>query len=107
MAPAPPVKLYDLGQIDFIEETNDEDDDDDGMGGARHRYHRSEKILGHLYRGVDEKKIWNKDIHRTVDMNGPSVWDQLLRLMQAELEVYGIDTGHKRHRDEAWKLRIL
>ncbi|XP_044723884.1 RNA dependent RNA polymerase domain-containing protein [Hirsutella rhossiliensis] len=108
LSPAPPVKLYDLGQIDFIEERRmDDDDDDDGMGGARHKYHKSEKILGQLYRGVDEKKIWSEDIHRTVNMNGPSVWDQLLGRMQAELDAYGIDTEYKRHSEDAWKLRNL
>ncbi|KAF4505843.1 hypothetical protein G6O67_007753 [Ophiocordyceps sinensis] len=109
LAPAPPVKLYDLGQIDFIEERgfDDDDDDDDGMGGRRHRYHRSEKILGHLYRGVDEKKIWSEDIHRTVDMNGPSVWDQLMGRMQAEMEAYGIAAEYELHSEDAWKLRNL
>lgn len=104
------MKLYDLGQIDFIEERgfdDDDDDDDDGMGGRRHRYHRSEKILGHLYRGVDEKKIWSEDIHRTVDMNGPSVWDQLMGRMQAEMEAYGIAAEYELHSEDAWKLRNL
>ena len=65
--------VYKLGEIDHILDAHEEDKDD-GMGRVRHRYHFSEKILGRLYRGIDEEKIWNEDIHRTVNMSGPSVW---------------------------------
>ncbi|PHH69909.1 hypothetical protein CDD83_5583 [Cordyceps sp. RAO-2017] len=107
MAPAPPVKLYDLGQIDYLDEPERADEDDDGMGSARHRYHRSAKILGRLYRGVDEKKIWDRDIHRAVNTDGPSVWDQFTGRMQAELEGLGIALDYARHADDARKLRHL
>lgn len=62
-APAPPTRLYDLGQISHIEGPEDVDNDDegiDGMGRTTHRYHRSEKILGRLFRAIDERAIWDE-----------------------------------------------
>lgn len=98
-----------MGQIAHIGELDAHDEDDeDGMGRAKHRFHRSEKILGRLYRGVDEKKIWNEDIHRHISMDGPSVWEQLLGRLQAELESFGLRTDHNyKHCEQAWKIRNL
>ncbi|PNY29213.1 RNA-dependent RNA polymerase 1 [Tolypocladium capitatum] len=109
LAPAPPLKLYDVDQIAHIGELDAHDEDEeDGMGRANHRYHRSEKILGRLYRGVDERKIWNEDIHRNISMDGPSVWEQLMGRTQAELETLGLRTVYDyKYREQAWKIRNL
>ncbi|KJZ71946.1 hypothetical protein HIM_08626 [Hirsutella minnesotensis 3608] len=107
MAPAPPVKLYDLGQIDFIDEAVAEEDDEDGMGSTMYKYHKSQKILGRLYRGVDEKKIWYEDIHTEVNTQGPSVWEQLKGRIRAEMASYGIELDHKHQEKEAWRIRNL
>lgn len=56
-APAPPIKLYDIGQVAHIGEDFAKDDQIDDMGGANHRFYRSEKILGKLYCSLKEKKI--------------------------------------------------
>lgn len=108
LAPAPPIKVYNLGEIGHTADLFDDDDnDDDGMGRAKHIFHRSEKILGHLYRGIDEKKIWAEDIHRTVSTDGPSVWVQLMGRVRAELDSHHISTEYKRLSQQAWKLRNL
>lgn len=108
LAPAPPVKVYDLGEISHILDNVDGDDDgEDGMGRVRHRFQRSEKILGRLYREVDEKKIWNGHIHRKIAMDGPSVWDQLMGRVQAELYSRGIKTAYLQYSHQAWKIRNL
>ncbi|KAJ6439483.1 RNA-dependent RNA polymerase [Purpureocillium lavendulum] len=107
LAPAPPVKVYDLGQIDHILDTADGDDEDDGMARMRHRFHRSEKILGRLYRGIDEQKIWNQHIHRKIAMDGPSVWDQLMGRVEVELYSHGIKVDYRRYSEQAWKIRNL
>ncbi|KHN97503.1 RNA-dependent RNA polymerase [Metarhizium album ARSEF 1941] len=106
LAPAPPVRIYDRGQIDHIAMSDDEDDEN-GLGGAKPRYYRSEKLLGRLYRGIDENKIWSEHIHRAVPMTGPSIWDQLKGRIMAELNSYGIRTEFSRHEDHAWKIRNL
>lgn len=110
LAPAPPVKLYDLGQIAHIEDSVQDDDDEGdgmGMGMAGRRYHRSTRILGTLYRGVDEKKIWSEDISRTVNTRGPSVWDQFMTTMQQQIEDCGIHLDYKSYAEKGWQLRGL
>lgn len=51
----------------------DEDDDT----GPKHKFYKSDKILGKLYRAIDEKKIWKDDIHLIVNRSGSSLWDEL------------------------------
>ncbi|KAJ0163617.1 RNA-dependent RNA polymerase 1 [Colletotrichum tanaceti] len=89
LAPAPPAQLYDRMQIKFPgrDEGNDDDGDEDAAG-PNHRYYRSEKILGVLYRNVDEKQIWDEDISRVVSKAGPSVWAQFVGLMQRKIKEY-------------------
>lgn len=108
LAPAPPLKLYDRGQIDHIgEQEPDNDDEDDAMGRIQHRFHKSEKILGRLFRAVDENKIWDQNIHVRVDMAGPSVWDQFLGLVEAQVLSSELDIVYDRQVQEAWKIRNL
>ncbi|KAI0450408.1 RNA dependent RNA polymerase-domain-containing protein [Xylaria acuta] len=78
LAPAPPANIIDKTEIQFdapIAPSTEEDEDDDT--GPRHRFYRSTKILGKLYRAIDEKKIWKDDIHLVVNRHGPSLWDEL------------------------------
>ncbi|KAM5343104.1 hypothetical protein ACJ41O_014070 [Fusarium nematophilum] len=108
LATAPPLKLYDLGQVGFVgDPAEDDDNDKDAMARTKLRYYKSEKILGRLYRGVDEEKIWHEDIHRSINMDGPSVWDQLLSIVETEIVKYKLDIDWKRRSEEAWKIRNL
>jgi hypothetical protein len=77
------------------------------MGQVKYKYYKSEKILGHLYRNVDEKKIWDQDIHRSISTDGPSVWDQLLAIVETEIVKYNLDIDWTRKSEQAWKLRSL
>ncbi|XEU99115.1 hypothetical protein FSHL1_004402 [Fusarium sambucinum] len=106
LAIAPPLKLYDKGQLAHIE-GDDELDDDDVMARFKPKYYQSDKILGHLYRNVDEKKIWDEDIHRSINTAGPSVWDQLLTIVENEVAKYELDIKWTRQSKEAWKIRGL
>lgn len=59
MAPSPRVLISEFGELEF---ESTEDDDDDAFEGIDEekkpmRYYRSEKVLGHLYRNVDEKQF--------------------------------------------------
>ncbi|KAL6901256.1 RNA dependent RNA polymerase domain-containing protein [Trichoderma evansii] len=108
LAPAPPTRLYDRGEIDHIDDPNEDEDDEDGMGMAKYKYYTSVKILGELFRGVDEKKIWAKDVQRPVDMSGASLWDQLDMHVRAALREEGystLDIDYKRRIDYAWTIR--
>lgn len=58
----------------IIEEAEDEEEDQ--YSRQRHVFYRSEKLLGHLYRAIDEQRIWHEDIRSKVpDMGGSSFWD--------------------------------
>ncbi|ETS02243.1 RdRP-domain-containing protein [Trichoderma reesei RUT C-30] len=110
MAPAPPAHLYDRDEVDHIGDPDSDDDDEDGLGVSKPRYYKSLKILGELYRGVDEKKIWGKDVQRPIDKSGPSVWVRLHEHVRAALQDEGYapsDIDYTRRIDEAWKLREL
>ncbi|KAF5024311.1 hypothetical protein F66182_3588 [Fusarium sp. NRRL 66182] len=107
LAMAPPVKLYDRGQLAHIADEEEDDNADDGMARFKTKYYPSEKILGHLYREVDEKKIWDEDIHRRINTAGPSVWDQLLTIVENEIVKYKLDVDWTRKSEEAWKIRGL
>lgn len=69
----------------------DQVEGDDGMSRPRYRYHRSEKILGQLYRDIDEKKIWSEDIDRHVDKNEQDIWESIIDY--AEDIVQQLDLG--------------
>ncbi|CEI65400.1 hypothetical protein FVEN_g6183 [Fusarium venenatum] len=106
LAIAPPLKLYDKGQLAHIVD-EDELDNDDVMARSKFNHYQSNKILGHLYRNVDEKRIWDEDIHRRINTAGPSVWDQLLIIVENEVIKYKLDIKWTRQSTEAWKIRGL
>ena len=58
MAPGPWVKIQDRSEIEMDElVVQDEEDGEDDAEGPRYKYYKSEKILGKLFRVVDERKI--------------------------------------------------
>ncbi|QYT03795.1 RNA-dependent RNA polymerase [Trichoderma simmonsii] len=110
LAPAPPTRLYDRGEIDHIGDPESDGDGEDGMGINKQIYYKSQKILGELYRGVDEEKIWVHDVQRPVEAGGPSPWQQLNTHVRAALKEEGYtvsDVDYIYRIDDAWKLREL
>ena len=83
------------------------------MGLVRLKYYRSEKILGKLYRNIDENKIWHEDIQRGRDQenqhDGESLWTQLLDVtpLQGLLRNETASCDYRRRLKEAWKIRNL
>jgi hypothetical protein len=79
--------------------------DDDEDPGPTHMYYRSEKILGLLYRAIDEKKIWFENIkfsgHRRV-----SVFNGLLNHIKSECasRLGGISVASS-ITEKAWEIR--
>jgi hypothetical protein len=104
-APGPSITIHDKSAIDMedyvVPQGDDEDDDDDA--GPRHRYYKSDKILGQLYRAVEEQKIWAEDIRMTVQTGNLSFWGDLLSSLK--VRVAGIGPVEWRHRlDEAHRI---
>jgi hypothetical protein len=107
LSPVPPVRILERSQIDFEarEQQIDYDSDDEHIGSIpQHQYYKSGKLLGKLYRAIDEKQIWKNDIHRhEVRPGAESIWLKLLRLMTANCQKYGISWEHKS--DEAKRIK--
>ncbi|PLB44105.1 RNA-directed RNA polymerase QDE-1 [Aspergillus steynii IBT 23096] len=79
LAPGPRVSLQGKTRMNFEELVshpayNDEDDLDE-----RRLYYRSEKILGKLYRAVDEKDIWYGDIRSECKLDEGPFWNDFIR----------------------------
>lgn len=80
LAPGPECRIVDKAVIelnDYIIEPHP-DEDEDQFAGARYEYYASDKILGHLYRAIDERKIWKDDVQSKVKPVGPSFWDEFI-----------------------------
>ena len=62
MAPSPRVVVSDQGYLDFEDEDNDEDDAFEGIDVERRsmRYYESKKVLGKLFRAIDESRFLSK-----------------------------------------------
>ncbi|CAJ2512005.1 Uu.00g076300.m01.CDS01 [Anthostomella pinea] len=90
MAPSPTANIIDRTEIQFeapVAPATDYDEDDDT--GPKYKYYKSEKILGKLYRAIDEKKTWKNDIHLTVNQYDASVWDGVLLYTNRKCEELG------------------
>ncbi|CCC05810.1 unnamed protein product [Sordaria macrospora k-hell] len=99
----PDVKIHDKSKIDLEEQylKPDNDDDDDT---PRYKYYASKKLLGKLYRAVDETKIWTRDIKLEVLSDGPSFWDELERSLLKRIGTIG-EVRWKHRLDEARRIR--
>lgn len=108
LAMAPPLKVYDLGQVSHIADPEEEEEDyGTSMGQVKHKFHRSEKILGRLYRDIDERQIWTRNICRSMNGDGPSVWKQVLDIVKARLSCFEQRFDYRGKIGQAWKFRNL
>lgn len=82
--------------------------DEDPFEGARYEYYKSNKILGQLYRAVDEHRIWKEHVRFTFhpQQENTSFWDDLLLKIQPRYEALtGQAEGWKDHMETARELR--
>lgn len=95
-APAPPVTTYDLGDINFVEVDEDEDEGDDGFGRPKYRYHKSTKVLGELYRAIDEKSLWSKvtTSKTTTEKKREALWEQVCVMLEEGLAALASSDVH-------------
>ncbi|KKA26661.1 hypothetical protein TD95_001628 [Thielaviopsis punctulata] len=80
MAPSPPAHVYKHGEIkiqqDIVNPDADPFGEEDEIAPA-HRYYESERILGILYRNVDERNIWDATKMVNVKSDDTTVWSQI------------------------------
>ena len=56
MAPGPWVRIAD--NIELLEsQTSESDEEDEGGNPSQYRFYKSQKVLGHMYRAIDERKF--------------------------------------------------
>ncbi|KAM7199773.1 RNA-dependent RNA polymerase 1 [Naviculisporaceae sp. PSN 640] len=105
LAPVPQVFVHNKSDIELdsyiLPDDNDEDDED----GPRHRYYFSDRVLGKLYRAVDEERIWNEDIRQVLPRGGASFWDQLITRFQERIKSLGYQIDWHHRSEEAHRLR--
>ncbi|KAF4169051.1 hypothetical protein CNMCM6936_009648 [Aspergillus lentulus] len=78
LAPGPQAHIYAKSDIYLdryvLQTAYDEDDDHE----LPRKYYRSEKILGKLYRAVDERKIWFNEIHSETAPDEEFFWEEFI-----------------------------
>ncbi|KAI0598678.1 rna-dependent rna polymerase [Biscogniauxia sp. FL1348] len=117
LAPAPPANIVDLTEIAFeapVAPSMDEDEDD--YTGPKYEFYSSKKVLGKLYRAINEKRIWKNEIHKTVSQGGPSVWDEVIAHINRTCERLGninwqnaleeANSIRQAYDDEIWKATV-
>ncbi|KAK3303922.1 RNA dependent RNA polymerase-domain-containing protein [Chaetomium strumarium] len=92
LAPGPQITIHNKSDVEVLNQhvapQNDEDDEDNDEG-PRYQYYRSPKLLGQLYRAVDENKIWAEDIKMAIRAGSASFWDQLLDAIHQRVSAIG------------------
>ena len=65
-------------------------------------------MLGKLYRAVDERLIWEEDIHKVISASGKSFWDQFLDYAHEECRRLGRADWRSRQAEAAriWKAYV-
>src|SRR4051794_26353443 len=102
LAPARPAHLVDRSEILFdqdpapIEEASDEED-----GAAYFKYYASEKVLGKLYRAINEHDVWHKSVKSSKPRDRDQMWDKLRR--KINWATGDLDLKWIQHREKALK----
>ncbi|KAK3314501.1 RNA dependent RNA polymerase-domain-containing protein [Apodospora peruviana] len=107
LAPGPQAFIHNKSVIEMDQhverDEGDDEDDEDDEDGPRHRYYASERLLGKLYRAIDEQKIWDQDVRKTLPQGGASFWDLLITAFRERVSTIGpIEWQHRS--DEARRL---
>ncbi|KAJ9137901.1 RNA-dependent RNA polymerase [Pleurostoma richardsiae] len=84
LAPGPHTVIHDKSEVQLQEQkilkSDDMDDNDDVA--PPFQYYKSEKILGKLYRAIDEGKVWDQDVQRKPVAGGTPFWDDFIASIQ-------------------------
>ncbi|KAL4733170.1 RNA dependent RNA polymerase-domain-containing protein [Aspergillus similis] len=107
LAPGPLAKIYDRQNIQLEARYVHPYPDDDIDFSPVHKYYRSEKILGKLYRAIDEHEIWRKEIHTTIKSNPTAVWKRIIDSLTGRCIALGAPVNWKAHVETARQLRSL
>ena len=102
LAPGPWVKILTNSEL-MMDDYVVQDEEDEDADAPCYKYYYSKKILGKLYRGVQEDKIWNENIRRAIPQSD-SFWENLIRNFEGQVNAIG-KTDWRYRRQEADSLR--
>lgn len=108
MSPSPRVTMSGQGHLDLEENEIEENVFQELDAESRPmRYYESKKVLGHLFRAIDEEQFLMKmkrdRDERTPDSGRDTIGRAVLAYMKREAAKYGILYDH--HADLAWGIR--
>lgn len=89
MAPGPQIYIHDKSEIhldNHIVKTNG--NEDEGLD-PPYKYYRSERILGKLYRAVDERQIWSENARSSSTPSKIPFWDEFMEAMIEKCSEFG------------------
>ncbi|KAI9929614.1 hypothetical protein MW887_001088 [Aspergillus wentii] len=89
LAPGPQTELCDKSEIDLSAPVVPAKSDEDEGIGPPHKYYKSEKLLGKLYRAVDERRIWYEDVRIDRKSSLLSFWDEFIYAMTKVCNTFG------------------
>ncbi|KAL4808658.1 RNA dependent RNA polymerase-domain-containing protein [Aspergillus unguis] len=107
LAPGPLTQIHDKFDLQLEARYVHPYPDDDFDTAPPFKYYRSEKILGHLYRAIDEHEIWSKEI-RGITKKSPNpaaVWKKLIDSLTVRSLKIGASINWKDHTETARALR--
>ncbi|KAE8408721.1 RNA dependent RNA polymerase-domain-containing protein [Aspergillus pseudonomiae] len=105
LAPGPQTRLYNKSKIGLeqhVSHANYDDNDDDVE--EPYRYYKSEKILGKLFRAIDEQNIWRKHILSEAATNDEYFWNSVIADCLTRCKSLS-RTPKEEHLDEAKRIR--
>ena len=110
MAPSPRVVISEVGFIDLEEEDNEEDEAFEDLDAERRafRYYPSNKVLGELYRAIDERRFLvrmqqEQMTHLLTSNITSNLLKTLLAYMRRQATLNGIQFDH--HHELALEIR--
>ncbi|KAJ0413452.1 RNA dependent RNA polymerase-domain-containing protein [Aspergillus carlsbadensis] len=105
LAPGPLAYVHDKQEIKLEPYYIRPNPDDDEDSGPVHKYYRSEKILGKLYRAINEHKIWSQEIHSTTPPNPKVFWKKVIDSLTARCIAVGASPIWQDHAETARQIR--
>lgn len=102
LSPGPIVRIYSKADIDMddfrVDDKDDEDEGDGGFSSPAYKFYPSDKILGTLYRAIDERQVWAGDIQRpSTQFDGLDLYSAFLQWATYEcMEVGCVSWQHRR-----------
>ena len=88
MAPGPLVRIVKKEGIEFDSERfvdEESDEEDDIYGSSNYTYYESDKILGKLYRAIDERKIY-EEITKPAEKQQTNTTDSVIHQLWAHAQ---------------------